>query len=196
MTELLPVHAVRADARLRLRHRGDGPRAHLHGHRRLQLRPRRRRHARGVQLLRAARPPRRARRRSPSPSSCSCSRRSLGLVAERLLRRFQGADYATSLVVTIALTVGLLGFAQKRLRPRRGPQRAVPVRRPPLRGARRADHLRPHRPGRRRRRGRLRSALPALRHAARRADAGGRRRPRAGPPQRRPLASSSPGSAG
>jgi branched-chain amino acid transport system permease protein len=36
-----------------------------------------------------------------------------GLLAERLLRRFQGASYATSLVVTIALTVGLLGFAQK-----------------------------------------------------------------------------------
>jgi branched-chain amino acid transport system permease protein len=36
-----------------------------------------------------------------------------GVLAERLLRRFQGASYATSLVVTIALTVGLLGFAQK-----------------------------------------------------------------------------------
>ena len=36
-----------------------------------------------------------------------------GLLAERLLRRFQGADFATSLVVTIALTVGLLGLAQK-----------------------------------------------------------------------------------
>ncbi|HJR23920.1 MAG TPA: ABC transporter permease, partial [Acidimicrobiales bacterium] len=36
-----------------------------------------------------------------------------GLLAEGLLRRFQGASYATSLVVTIALTVGLLGFAQK-----------------------------------------------------------------------------------
>lgn len=36
-----------------------------------------------------------------------------GLGAERLLRRFQGASYATSLVVTIAVTVGLLGFAQK-----------------------------------------------------------------------------------
>jgi branched-chain amino acid transport system permease protein len=36
-----------------------------------------------------------------------------GVVAERLLRRFQGASYATSLVVTIALTVGLLGLAQK-----------------------------------------------------------------------------------
>jgi branched-chain amino acid transport system permease protein len=36
-----------------------------------------------------------------------------GLGAERLLRRFRGASYATSLVVTIALTVGLLGFAAK-----------------------------------------------------------------------------------
>lgn len=36
-----------------------------------------------------------------------------GIVAERLLRRFQGSSYATSLVVTIALTVGLLGVAQK-----------------------------------------------------------------------------------
>src|SRR3546814_17757634 len=36
----------------------------------------------------------------------------MGLIAERLLRRFQGADYATSLVVTVALTVGLLGIAQ------------------------------------------------------------------------------------
>src|SRR4051794_39027794 len=36
-----------------------------------------------------------------------------GLAAERLLRRFEGADYATSLVVTIALTIGLLGLAQK-----------------------------------------------------------------------------------
>ncbi len=36
-----------------------------------------------------------------------------GLGAERLLRRFSGASYATSLVVTIAVTVGLLGFAQK-----------------------------------------------------------------------------------
>src|SRR5258706_11497578 len=36
-----------------------------------------------------------------------------GLGAERLLRRFRGADYATSLVVTIALTVGLLGLATK-----------------------------------------------------------------------------------
>lgn len=36
-----------------------------------------------------------------------------GLVAERLFRRFQGADHAVSLVVTIALTIGLLGVAQK-----------------------------------------------------------------------------------
>lgn len=40
-----------------------------------------------------------------------------GLAAERLLRRFQGADYATSLVVTIALTVGLLGFAMRTFPP-------------------------------------------------------------------------------
>jgi branched-chain amino acid transport system permease protein len=37
----------------------------------------------------------------------------MGVVAERLLRRFQGADFATSLVVTVALTVGLLGIAQQ-----------------------------------------------------------------------------------
>jgi len=37
----------------------------------------------------------------------------MGLVAERLLRRFQGADYATSLVVTVALTIALLGFATR-----------------------------------------------------------------------------------
>lgn len=36
-----------------------------------------------------------------------------GIAAERLMRRFQGASYATSLVVTVALTVGLLGIAQK-----------------------------------------------------------------------------------
>ena len=36
-----------------------------------------------------------------------------GVLVELLLRRFQGSSYATSLVVTIALTVGLLGFAQK-----------------------------------------------------------------------------------
>jgi branched-chain amino acid transport system permease protein len=37
----------------------------------------------------------------------------LGLIVERLLRRFQGTDYATSLVVTVALTVGLLGVATR-----------------------------------------------------------------------------------
>src|SRR3546814_2684431 len=36
----------------------------------------------------------------------------MGLIAVRLLRRFQRADYAPSLVVTVALTVGLLGIAQ------------------------------------------------------------------------------------
>jgi branched-chain amino acid transport system permease protein len=41
----------------------------------------------------------------------------MGLVAERLLRRFQGADYATSLVVTVALTVALLGVAQRAFPP-------------------------------------------------------------------------------
>ncbi|HET7720702.1 MAG TPA: branched-chain amino acid ABC transporter permease, partial [Acidimicrobiales bacterium] len=41
----------------------------------------------------------------------------LGLAAERLLRRFQGADYATSLVVTVALTVALLGIAQRAFPP-------------------------------------------------------------------------------
>ena len=48
----------------------------------------------------------------------------LGLVAERLLRRFQGADYATSLVVTVALTVGLLGLAQRLFPP--GEARILP----------------------------------------------------------------------
>lgn len=37
----------------------------------------------------------------------------MGLVLERLMRRFQGTDPTTSLVVTIALTVGLLGLAQQ-----------------------------------------------------------------------------------
>ena len=37
----------------------------------------------------------------------------MGIVAERLLRRFEGADYARSLVVTIALTVALLGVATR-----------------------------------------------------------------------------------
>ena len=36
-----------------------------------------------------------------------------GIGIERLLRRFRGADYATSLVVTVALTIGLLGLAQQ-----------------------------------------------------------------------------------
>ena len=70
-----------------------------------------------------------------------------GLVAERLLRRFQGADYATSLVVTVALTVGLLGVAQKvfpedvaRNAPYLFGDRRIAL-------ARRADLLRPHRPG-------------------------------------------------
>ena len=48
----------------------------------------------------------------------------LGLAAERLLRRFQGADYATSLVVTVALTVALLGLSQKLFDP--GEARNVP----------------------------------------------------------------------
>jgi branched-chain amino acid transport system permease protein len=48
----------------------------------------------------------------------------LGLAAERLLRRFQGADYATSLVVTVALTVGLLGLSQRAFDP--GVARNVP----------------------------------------------------------------------
>src|SRR3546814_12510816 len=34
----------------------------------------------------------------------------MGLIAERLLRRFQGADYDTSLVVPVALTVGMPGI--------------------------------------------------------------------------------------
>ena len=41
-----------------------------------------------------------------------------GLIAERLLRPFRGTDYATSLVVTVALTVGLLGLAQQVFDPR------------------------------------------------------------------------------
>ena len=47
-----------------------------------------------------------------------------GLAAERLLRRFQGTDFATSLVVTVALTVGLLGVAQQVFDP--GVARNVP----------------------------------------------------------------------
>ncbi len=42
-----------------------------------------------------------------------------GLAVERLMRRFQGADYATSLVVTVAMTVGLLGIALRVFDPRR-----------------------------------------------------------------------------
>jgi branched-chain amino acid transport system permease protein len=49
----------------------------------------------------------------------------MGLVAERLVRRFQGADYATSLVVTIALTIALLGLAQKLFDPNKA--RDVPL---------------------------------------------------------------------
>ena len=41
----------------------------------------------------------------------------VGVVVERLLRRFQGADFATSLVVTVALTVGFLGIAQRAFDP-------------------------------------------------------------------------------
>ena len=41
----------------------------------------------------------------------------MGLIAEWLLRRFEGADYATSLVVTVALTVGLLGLATRAFDP-------------------------------------------------------------------------------
>jgi branched-chain amino acid transport system permease protein len=42
----------------------------------------------------------------------------MGLGVERLLRRFQGADYATALVVTVALTIGVLGLAQNVFDPR------------------------------------------------------------------------------
>jgi branched-chain amino acid transport system permease protein len=48
----------------------------------------------------------------------------VGVVIERLLRRFQGADFGTSLVVTVALTVGLLGVAQRLFPP--GEARHVP----------------------------------------------------------------------
>ena len=47
-----------------------------------------------------------------------------GLAAERLLRRFQHVDFATSLVVTVALTVGLLGVATRLFDP--GEARYVP----------------------------------------------------------------------
>lgn len=43
----------------------------------------------------------------------------LGIAVERLMRGFSGADYATSLVVTIALTVGLLGLALRAFDPGR-----------------------------------------------------------------------------
>ena len=49
----------------------------------------------------------------------------MGIAAERVLRRFQGTDYATSLVVTIALTVGLLGLAQNIFDP--GEARNLPL---------------------------------------------------------------------
>jgi branched-chain amino acid transport system permease protein len=49
----------------------------------------------------------------------------MGVAAERVLRRFQGTDYATSLVVTIALTVGLLGLAQNIFDP--GEARNLPL---------------------------------------------------------------------
>ena len=81
----------------------------------------------------------------------------MGLGVERLLRRFQGADYATSLVVTVALTVGLLGLAQNVFDPGEARNLPVPVRRPAHRGVRRADHLRPDLPGRRGGRRRLRA---------------------------------------
>src|SRR5262249_27776216 len=47
-----------------------------------------------------------------------------GVGVERLLRRFQGADWATSLVVTIALTVGLLGIGLRAFNP--GKARLMP----------------------------------------------------------------------
>ncbi|MCU1488166.1 MAG: livH 4 [Actinomycetia bacterium] len=49
----------------------------------------------------------------------------MGLVVERLLRRFRGADFATTLVVTVALTVGLLGLAQQLFDP--GEARNLPL---------------------------------------------------------------------
>ena len=49
----------------------------------------------------------------------------MGLAAERVLRRFQGTDYATSLVVTIALTVALLGLSQNIFDP--GEARNLPL---------------------------------------------------------------------
>ena len=49
----------------------------------------------------------------------------MGVAVERLLRRFQGTDYATSLVVTVALTVGLLGLSQNVFDP--GEARNLPL---------------------------------------------------------------------
>src|SRR3546814_15309150 len=45
----------------------------------------------------------------------------MGLIAERLLRRFQGADYPTPPVVPVALTAGLLGISQRVFDPAVGP---------------------------------------------------------------------------
>ena len=47
-----------------------------------------------------------------------------GLIVERLMRRFQGVDYATSLVVTVAMTVAFLGIALRAFDPRK--TRVVP----------------------------------------------------------------------
>ncbi len=41
----------------------------------------------------------------------------MGVVVERLMRRFQGTDWATSLVVTVALTVALLGIGLRLFSP-------------------------------------------------------------------------------
>src|SRR5687767_7316990 len=49
----------------------------------------------------------------------------MGVAVERLLRRFHGTDYATSLVVTVALTVGLLGLSQNVFDP--GEARNLPL---------------------------------------------------------------------
>src|SRR3954469_2707341 len=48
----------------------------------------------------------------------------MGIVVERLLRRFQAASFATSLVVTVSLAVGLLGVATRFFDP--GVARNVP----------------------------------------------------------------------
>ncbi|MEY2397667.1 MAG: branched-chain amino acid transport system permease protein livM [Actinomycetota bacterium] len=47
-----------------------------------------------------------------------------GLAVERMMRRFQGGDWATSLVVTVAMTVGLLGVALQVFDPKEA--RSVP----------------------------------------------------------------------